>query len=296
MQRTAVSQRAYRHYVAIYRCDVVTSSPFSLALGGLKLEFFRENRTYKPDKHRNMIIPAVLGAEYSSPAYPPIVLDDRSSHLVLTTRTRLDPLEGQPKCERKIDKVVAVLTAIVSPDLVRILLFRGWLKGPPKQILGPLVRGALPIEMDPRSLRRDFRAAAGAFAREPELRKRFYLMFRFIAKGFAEPPGEEAFIWLWTALEVYPMVNTSDIRPISNFLAPYFDRPPNVVKQALRVGWLFGMRSKLVHDGHLPLEEDGKFTALDQLERLVTAVLRHAAGLLYDGTFDHELEKFTVSA
>jgi hypothetical protein len=111
-------------------------------------------------------------------------------------------------------------------------------------------------------------------------------MSRFIAKGLAEPPSEEAFIWLWTALEVFPMIDTTDIRPISEFLSSYVGQPSNILKEKLRIGWLFGMRSKIVHEGHLPLAESDRHRALKSLEDLVRAVVRHAAGLPYDGAFD----------
>jgi len=82
------------------------------------------------------------------------------------------------------------------------------------------------------------------------------------------------------------MVNTTDIRPIHDFLESYVGRPSAIVKEKLKVGWLFGMRSRIVHDGHMPLDRDGRFSALATLERLVQAVLRHAAGLPYDGKLE----------
>jgi hypothetical protein len=115
-------------------------------------------------------------------------------------------------------------------------------------------------------------------------------MARFVAKGLAEPPGEEAFVWLWTSLEIFPMVNTTDIKPIATFLSSYVDLDPSTVKEKLKIGWLFGMRSKLVHDGHLPLDRDARFSALAHLEQLVRAVVRHAASLSYDGALDSLLK------
>ncbi len=82
------------------------------------------------------------------------------------------------------------------------------------------------------------------------------------------------------------MVGTSDIKPISTFLAGYLALEPEAVKTKLRIGWLCGMRSRLVHDGHLPLDQEGAFSALGNLELVVRAVLRHSAGLPYDGDLD----------
>lgn len=276
----------FRHFVSIYRCDVVTSSPFVAALDNVKVELFREERTYRPSEYRNLVAAAVEGAVYCSPVHPPIKLDARSQHLVLTTRTRLERSEAQEGCESAIDRVVATLSAIFSPELFRTLLFRGWLRGPRGRELGALFKGVRGVEIQGKGLARDYSAAVASIARTSLAGDRFALMSRFIAKGLAEPPNEEAYVWLWTALEVFPMVNTTDIKPISEFLSPYVGRAPAVVKEKLRIGWLFGMRSRLVHDGHLPLNPDERFSALARLEHVVRAVVRHASGLPYDRSFD----------
>lgn len=114
--------------------------------------------------------------------------------------------------------------------------------------------------------------------------RKLRLMNRFVRKGLAETPQEEAFLWLWTALEVFPMVKTSNIKPIGQFLALYLNRSAEVVKKQLGIGELCGMRSKLVHDGFLPPSEGS--SALSRLENVVMAVVRHASGLPYDGALD----------
>lgn len=276
----------YRYYVAIYRCDVTTAEAFVAVCGKVKVELFHEERTYYPSEYRPAVIAAVLKATYCFPVHPPIQLDTKSRHLVLTSRTRLGREEAQAACEAAIDQVIAVVAALYSPDILRTLLFRGWLRGPANTGQEVLFRAVKPITLSAKELERCYVAASGKLAQHPLLRYRFALMSRFVAKGLAESPGEEAFVFLWTALEVFPMVNTTDIRPISRFLSSYVGRPEELLKEKLRIGWLFGMRSKLVHDGHLPLARHDKFSALTSLERLVRAVIRHASGLPYDGAFD----------
>jgi hypothetical protein len=285
---TTADVNGYKQFVALYRCEVVTSLPFVCKCGDVKVELFRERRRYAPSKYHNLVVAAVKEAEYCSPAPPPLALDTRNQHLILTWRTRLERGAAQARAEHSIDKVVATLSAIISPDLFRTLLFRGWLQGPSERDLGILCKVVAPIEVSGKDIARDFGAATAALARNPALRERFALMSRFVAKGLAEAPDEEAFVWLWTALEVFPMIDTTDIRPIAEFLGPYIGESAAVAKEKIKVGWLFGMRSRLVHDGRLPLEMEAKFSALANLERLVHAVLRHAAGLPYNGAFHSE--------
>jgi hypothetical protein len=206
---------------------------------------------------------------------------------VLSTRTKESRSAAQPHCEAEFDRGLALLAALYSPDLFRTPLFRGWLQGgPPSSDLGLLVKGVDPIMLDGASTSDKFSAALSSVGKVGHLQGRFDLMSRLVAKGFAETPGEESFLWLWTALEVFPMVGTTDIQPIPDFLSSYFSRPAADVKKALRIGWLFGMRSRLVHDGNLPLAAEERFSALSKLEQLVLSVLRHAASLPYDGSLE----------
>ena len=283
----AEADRRFRYFVALFRCDVATPCPATFVCGEMKVELFREDRTYLPAEYQCAVVAGVLGAEYCLPVHPPIVLDSKCQHLVLSTRTKQSRSEAQPYCEAEIDRGLALLAALYSPDLFRTPLFRGWLRGgPPSPDLGLLVKGVDPIVLQSSSSPGKFSAALGAVAKVEGLQGRFDLMSRLVAKGFAEAPGEESFLWLWTALEVFPMVGTTDIQPIPDFLSSYFGRPAVEVKTALRIGWLFGMRSKLVHDGHLPLAPEERFLALSRLEQLVLSVLRHAASLPYDGALD----------
>ena len=276
----------YRYFVAIYRCHVVTAPPFVIVCDEVKVEYFKEERTYFPSEYRPIVVAAVLHAEYRLPVHAPVGLDANSHHIVLSWRTRRKRSEAQADAEAATDRVVALLAATCSPELFRNLVFRGWLRGPSSSDLGALLRFTDPIRVEAKALQRAYEASSTTIGRNHALRDRFALMSRFVAKGLAEPPGEEAFIWLWTALEVFPMVNTTDIRPIHDFLESYVGRPSAIVKEKLKVGWLFGMRSRIVHDGHMPLDRDGRFSALATLERLVQAVLRHAAGLPYDGKLE----------
>ena len=276
----------YRYFVAIYRSDIIASGPQTFVCEPVKVEIFREHRTYRVLDYKPAVLPAAEGLEYIIPSREPLVLTPTNQHLVLTKRTKGKPEEEQLDQEAAIDTAVTILSAMLTPDLFRTLLFRGWLDSPPWDSRSPLLKFVEPVYLDERTIPDQYNQTRAQLYRHSELAERLPLMTRFLARGLAEAPREEAFVWLWTALEIFPMIGTSDIAPISNFLAPYLQLEPDNVKNRLRIGWLYGMRSKLIHDGHLPLTQDGSFSALQRLESVVLAVFRHAGGLPYDGTLD----------
>lgn len=114
--------------------------------------------------------------------------------------------------------------------------------------------------------------------------------------------SEERFLLLWTILEVFPMKNTSNIRPISEYLSKILNIDANTLKEKLEIGKLYGLRSSLVHDGifRIDLEviegfyDDAsnlghyhyKSEVLGKLECIVHEILRHMCGLPYSGLLD----------
>lgn len=285
-----IREHGYSHFVSVYRNHAIDRVVDKFVCGEVKVEIIKESRTL----HVREYLPAVLAvnqdAEYRIPSREPLVLPADIPHILLTTRTRRDPSEAQIECEASIDAVITVLSCLLTRDLFRTQLFRGWLQDLPARDLG-LVKLVDPIRVDRAVVTQGYNSAFAAMGRTLVQPDRLALMARFVRKGLSEAPSEEAYIWLWTALEVFPMVGTTDITPISEFLASYLQRPPTEVKSRLNIGWLFGMRSKLVHDGHLPLTQKEAFSALSRLELVVIAVLRHAAGLGYDGALDSMLAR-----
>ncbi len=151
LEGLAIDDR-YRYYVAIYRCDGVTSGSLKVVCGDVKVEIFREDRTYVPSEYLPAVVAAVKDAEYCFPAQPQITLDSKVQHLGLTTRTSRDRRAGEPDCAAALDRVIALFSAISSPDLFRTLVFRGWLQGgPPSSDPGALMKPVPPITLDPRT-------------------------------------------------------------------------------------------------------------------------------------------------
>src|ERR1700730_4652499 len=121
---SAGSDPNYRYFVAIYRSDAITSDPQTFVCDSVKVETFREERTYRVREYMPAVLAAVQDAEYRIPSREPLVLLADNQHLILTTRTRGKPTDEQLSREAALDGVVAILSALVTPDLFRTLLFR----------------------------------------------------------------------------------------------------------------------------------------------------------------------------
>jgi hypothetical protein len=127
-------------------------------------------------------------------------------------------------------------------------------------------------------------------AADPDIDSRFTLMSRLFARALATEPGEERFLWLWTVLEVFPMRDTSNIQPISDYLSGVTGRPAVEIKSKLGIGQLFRARCQLVHDGRLPYGRPELGAVLQKLEMMDSTIIRALGGFLYGG----ELEQFMV--
>jgi len=106
----------------------------------------------------------------------------------------------------------------------------------------------------------------------------------------AEPPSEEVFLFLWTILEIFPMRDTTDIRPIGEFLGHLTGRSASEVKAKLGIGRLFGMRSDLVHNGSLGIDDRELGPTIGRLEDICGTILQNLIGLPYGGNLDPYLE------
>lgn len=82
------------------------------------------------------------------------------------------------------------------------------------------------------------------------LQNRLHLSFRWFSSAI-EHSGPDAFLQYWIALEALAMPGSSDIAPINQHLAESYGVSVAKAKQRFLVGKLFGLRSNIVHGGHL---------------------------------------------
>jgi len=84
---------------------------------------------------------------------------------------------------------------------------------------------------------------------EPSLQNRVLLSLRWLEMATYET-GIDAFLKYWIAIESLGMPDTSDIKPVNKLLSKAYglNLPTDANKKFL-VGRIFGLRSKIVHDG-----------------------------------------------
>ena len=105
-----------------------------------------------------------------------------------------------------------------------------------------------------------------ARAQNQNIQGRYELMARFFFKAIGYGPTEEKLLFLWTVLEIYPMENTTNIQPVSDFLAQIVNRDP-------------------AHVG-LALTREQLGEVIDKLEKICIEVFRRISGEPYHGALD----------
>lgn len=109
----------------------------------------------------------------------------------------------------------------------------------------------------------------------------------------------DAYLKNWFALETLGMPDTSDVRPLNDSLARAYAIPLKEAESRFAVGRLFGLRSRIVHDGqivpiHARLLDYIAAIFVDVLfERLNVAAERRAE--LVSAMSDFRLERYLHS-
>jgi len=182
-----------------------------------------------------------------------------------------------------------MLSAMYSPGLFSQEVWSGWLSDE-KELFGDMwVKLEAPIAIDRARTEAQLRAFQARITSDADLDRRFTLMCKIFSRAIATPPGEERFLWLWTVLEVFPMKDTTNIRPIGEYLSSILGRSTDEIMSKLAVGRLFGARSDFVHDGYLAYDIAALAEALKKLEAIVLSVLRSVVGLPIVGLLDEYL-------
>lgn len=125
-----------------------------------------------------------------------------------------------------------------------------------------------------------------------EIRERFQLMSRWYQKASDEENPIDQFLFLYTALEVYPAQGTSDVpRSIKNlFHSNIFpDIDTGKIKELLKLSRLVDRRKKIIHDGisHIPQADYFKFNEeINILEAIAHECLNLLANRPYTGQLD----------
>lgn len=274
-------------FSAIFQTGLAKAPPAKVVSDPVKIEFFNGPRV--------LDVPIQMSRVMVQGQQAPIAQSAKLSltngpFISITVRTdESDPYKAKQFCEDHLDATITNLSIVCDPGLFSHQVYRGWLLEEKKAIMEAWiqVKPALPM---PNDLAETLSGMSEALINNPELGERFTLMSRFLAKELLVPPSEEKFLYLWTILEIFPMKDTTDIKPISSYLSQLMSKDPGLIKERLGIGKLFGARSNLVHNGRLdiPIQEFG--ATLGRLETICLEVLRSMCGLPYSGALDKYFE------
>jgi hypothetical protein len=86
---------------------------------------------------------------------------------------------------------------------------------------------------------------------ELELQSRIKLALRWVDSSEHETNGIDEFLKLWFAIETISMPDSTDIKPLVIRLAKIYKLEPQEAKEYFGVGRILGLRSNIVHNGHI---------------------------------------------
>lgn len=114
---------------------------------------------------------------------------------------------------------------------------------------------------------------------DSDTRNRVRLSLRWVEMAHASHrlvEHADLYVMYWIALEALAMPGDSDIRPLEDTLERIYSITREDVRNEFNVGRLFGLRGRIVHDGHRPII---RRALLDYVEALYCDVLFDLLGL-----------------
>jgi hypothetical protein len=285
----------FNYYGAIYETDLLENAAGeSIAIiPPVKFQVLRGEYTLFTRSHGRAILPlrGIVGEEREIPALPPILTNPAKTYIVVSVRTSQPFAVAEQEGIAHVNRAVALASLLLDPFVFGRLLYEGWLGDHPDQFRLAEVLFTPYQQFEARLVEKQIAKARSSLAQDTDRNNRFTLIARLFNRAVTSEKHDEAFLWLWTCLEVFPMADTSNIKPIAPYLAELVEVEANLVRERLGIGRLFGLRCSLVHDGALALNEGELHETVSKLLQIVRAVMRGMCGLPYDGGLKRWLEK-----
>jgi len=275
-------------FLTIFKTNLIQEAPRKLICDPVKIEIFKEARSYKVPFQLSAVFPK--GENHLILRDAPLVLSKECHHIALTARTKeTDPMRVRKICEDETDRIITILSIIYEPEIFSELIYRGWLLEEKKPIMEAWIKFAEKISVDGKVLSDKLMVIKKKQSSDADILKRFKLMSQFYSKSLRLKPNEEKFILLWTILEIFPMKDATNIKPISEHLATITGQQPERVKEKLDIGRLYGLRCDLVHNGRLNIGIEEMGEVFSRLENIIFEILRSMSGLSYGRSLDKYL-------
>jgi len=274
-------------YLEVFRTSLI-QQPNCIEDDDFTINFFTGSKTYKIMDQRSVVSKKSNSIVMKKTE---LRLSPEYFYIEIIANTEIENFEsGTRDVQNKANRVVTLLSILYTPLLFEEIVYKGWLFDEKSGRSESWIKVGDPVAINSHSTSRKLKGIAKNYLEEEEIRRRFTLMAKFFSKALYYKPGEERFLLLWTILEIYPMQNTSNIKPIQELIAKATGRDSQEIKTKLDLGHIFGIRSKLVHDGIFPVNTEEMGKLFERLERIIMEVFRHMIGISYSGSLNKWLK------
>jgi hypothetical protein len=188
---------------------------------------------------------------------------------------------GERVAEERIEIAIGLLASFQRRNIVFRKMFSNSYSFETRQATSsseplPMPLSFPPPNLTPEGIRPTLRAERSIWSLNEEHRNRVQLSLRWLCDATFDM-GVNAFLKYWFAVETLAMHETSNIAPLNEALREIYALPSRAdANERFNVGTLFGIRSRIVHDGKI-VPIDGR--VLVYLECLYHDVLRHVLSM-----------------
>jgi len=288
-------QLGYFKYLALYKTKTVNTTVDTLVIDPVQFTIYKDTREYQVPIQQTSVAVKDLRENQTILDSWYLQTDPSLYHIEIVARIKeFKPdfsEKGKVYCENEIDQILTIISMLYGKTLFLDLVYKGWLITDESFLINSTVVGSELVSPNKASIDNTIKLIKKKINKDKDLSNRFTLMSRLFSKSLKEKQGsEELYLWLWTILEVFPMRNTSNIKPISDILSRILNRSLSEVKEKLEIGRLNRVRCDIVHNGRLDIDNKEVYDAFNRLELIVIVILKHLCDLPYNGELDSYFE------
>lgn len=276
------------YFAAVYETRLVENEELTIVAAPVKVEIFTgPAHVYRLSNHQAVVpLNGELGEEVEIPSPPPIDFEAGKRYIMVATHTRENPASAEAECGRLIDRITGIFSILTAPTLFARPMYTGWVGLIPSAPVNTQVMFSKPEKLHGANLEKGISVARSVLAQDATMRDRFDLIARLFNRSIGMAPSDEAFLWAWTCLEVFPMCATQKYKHVAPYLAKITGFSEGEVLRLVDIRALHALRSKLVHSGRLGLTASELYSKLSMIRGVVYTVMRGMCGLPYDGELD----------
>jgi hypothetical protein len=276
------------HFASVYETRLIENDELTVAAPPVKVDIITgPAHMYRLSNHQAVVpLKGELDEEVDIPPPPAIDFEPGKRYIVVSTMTRDNPAAVEQECQSIVARVAAIIGLLSTPTLFALPIYTGWVSPTPSTPVSTQVMFSKPERLHGPNLEKGIAVARSVLARDGAMRDRFDLIARLFSRSIGSAPSDEAFLWAWTCLEVFPMLGTQKYKHIAPYLAHVTGYSEADFLRRVDVRALHVLRSKLVHSGRLGLAPAELYATLGLIRGVVYTVMRGMCGLPYDGEID----------